>query len=69
MTIDSIIAIKKIDSIIDKYRDSIEWIKEKHSSRTDLIDSLEQSIIRLNIVRKDVIVIDCNLEIAGWMQD
>ena len=69
MSIDSIIAVKKIDSIIEKYRDSIEWLKDKHPSRTDLIDSIEQSIIRLNIVRKDVIVIDCNLDIAGWIQD
>lgn len=68
MSIDSIIAVKKIDSIIEKYRDSIEWLKDKHPSRTDLIDSIEQSIIRLNIVRKDIVVIDCNLDIAGWMQ-
>lgn len=69
MSIDSIIAVKKIDSIIDKYIDSIEWLKDKHPSRTDLIDSIEQSIIRLNIVRKDVIVIDCNLDIYSWMPD
>ena len=69
MSIDSIIAVKKIDSIIEKYRDSIEWLKNKHSNRTDLIDSIEQSIIRLNIVRKDIVIIDCNLDILGWMQD
>jgi hypothetical protein len=68
MTIDSIIAIKKIDSIIDKYRDSIEWIEDKHPNRTDLISSLEDSIVRLNIVRKDVIVLDTKIEAKEWME-
>ena len=68
MKIDSIIAIKKIDSIIDKYKDSIEWIKDKHPNRTDLISSLEDSIVRLNIVRKDVILLDTKIEALEWMQ-
>jgi hypothetical protein len=67
MSIDSIIAVKRIDTIIEKYRDSIAWLKDKYPSRRDLIDSMEQSIISFNIVRKDIIVIDCNLEIAVWM--
>jgi len=69
MKIDSIIAIKKIDSIIDKYRDSIEWIKEKHPNRHDLVYSLEDSIVRLNIVRKDVILLDIKIEALEWMQN
>jgi hypothetical protein len=68
MTIDSIISIKKIDSIIAKYRDSIDWIKEKYPNRIDLITSLEDSIVRLNIVRKDVIVLDTKIEAKEWME-
>jgi len=68
MTIDSIIAIKKIDSIIAKYRNSIEWIGDKHPNRIDLINSLEDSIVRLNIVRKDVIVLDTKIEAIEWMR-
>lgn len=68
MTIDSIIAIKKIDSIIAKYRDSMDWIKKVHPTRTDLISSLEDSIVRLNIVRKDVIVLDTKIEAKEWME-
>jgi hypothetical protein len=68
MTIDSIISIKKIDSIIDKYKDSIDWLEKSHSTRTDLISSLEDSIIRLNIVRKDVILLDTKIEALEWMQ-
>ena len=30
MTIDSIIAIKKIESIMDKYKDSMDWLQEKN---------------------------------------
>ena len=68
MTIDSIIAIKKIDSIIDKYRDSIEWIKEAHPNRLDLIYSLEESINRLNIARTDIIMYDTKIEAKEWME-
>ncbi len=68
MKIDSIIAIKKIDSIIEKYKDSIEWIKQKHPDRIDLLNSLADSIIRLNIVRKDVILLDTKIEAIQWMQ-
>ncbi len=68
MTIDGIIAIKKIDSIIAKYRDSIEWIEDKHANRTDLISSLEDSIYRLRIVRKDMIILDTKIEALEWMQ-
>ena len=69
MTIDSIIAIKKIDSIIEKYKDSMEWIKQKHPDRIDILNSLEDSIIRLNIVRKDVILLDTKIEAIQWMQN
>ena len=68
MKIDSIIAIKKIDSIIEKYKDSIEWIKQKHPDRIDLLNSLEDSIVRLNIVRKDIILLDTKIEAIQWMQ-
>jgi len=69
MKIDSIIAIKKIDSIIEKYRDSIEWIKQKHPDRIDLLNSLNDSIVRLNIVRKDVILLDTKIEAIEWMRN
>jgi len=69
MKIDSIIAIKKIDSIIEKYRDSVEWIKQKHPDRIDLLNSLEDSIVRLNIVRKDVILLDTKIEAIQWIQN
>jgi hypothetical protein len=69
MKIDSIIAIKKIDSIIEKYKDSIDWIKQKHPDRIDLLNSLEDSIVRLNIVRKDVILLDTKIEAIQWMQN
>ena len=69
MKIDSIIAIKKIDSIIEKYKDSMEWIKQKYPDRVDILNSLEDSIIRLNIVRKDVILLDTKIEAIQWMQN
>jgi hypothetical protein len=68
MTIDSIIAIKKIDSIIAKYKDSMEWIKEKYPNRYDLISSLKASIVRLNVVRKDIIMYDTKIEAKEWME-
>jgi hypothetical protein len=68
MTIDSIIAIKKIDSIIAKYRDSIEWIKENHPNRIDLIYSLQESIFRLGLIRKDIIMYDTKIEAKEWME-
>lgn len=68
MTIDSIIAIKKIDSIIAKYRDSMEWLQENHETRKDLISSLEESISRLNIVRADIIMYDTKIEAKEWME-
>ena len=67
MTIDSIIAIKKIDSIIVKYKDSMEWIKEFHPTRTDLISSLENSIIALSLIRTDIIMYDTKIEAKEWM--
>ena len=67
MTIDSIIAIKKIESIMDKYKDSMEWIKEAHPNRLDLVYSLEESINRLNIARKDIIMYDTKIEAKEWM--
>lgn len=69
MTIDSIIAIKKIDSIIVKYKDSMEWIKEAHPNRLDLVYSLEESINRLNISRTDIIMYDTKIEAKEWMEN
>jgi hypothetical protein len=67
MTIDSIIAIKKIDSVIVKYKDSMEWIKEAHPNRLDLISSLENSIIALSLIRTDIIMYDTKIEAKEWM--
>ena len=67
MTIDSIIAIKKIESIIAKYSESIDWIKEVHPTRTDLISSLENSIIALSLIRTDIIMYDTKIEAKEWM--
>ena len=68
MTIDSIITIKKIESISTKYSDSIDWIKEKHPNRMDLISSLENSIIALSLVRADIIMYDTKIEAKEWME-
>ena len=68
MTIDSIIVIKKIESIMDKYKDSMEWIKEKYPNRIDLITSLEDSIVRLGLIRKDIIMYDTKIEAKEWME-
>jgi len=68
MTIDSIIAIKKIDSIIAKYKDSMEWIHENHTTRIDLILSLNESIVRLKIIRTDIIMYDTKIEAKEWME-
>lgn len=67
MTIDSIITIKKIESIMDKYKDSMDWIKEKYPNRTDLISSLQQSIFTLGLIRKDIIMYDTKIEAKEWM--
>ena len=67
MTIDSIIAIKKIDSIIVKYKDSMEWIKEAHPNRLDLVYSLEESIFMIGLIRKDIIMYDTKIEAKEWM--
>lgn len=69
MTVDSIISIKKIDAIIDKYIDSIEWLEEKYPSRLDLIQSLKCSVIRLSHVRKDLILLDTKITALQWMQN
>jgi hypothetical protein len=68
MTIDSIIAIKKIESISRKYIESIDWIKEVHPNRKDLISSLENSIFRLGLIRKDIIIYDTKIEAREWME-
>jgi hypothetical protein len=68
MTIDSIIAIKKIESIIAKYKDSMDWIKEKYPNRYDLFYSLEESIDRLKIIRADIIMYDTKIEAKEWME-
>jgi hypothetical protein len=68
MTIDSIIAIKKIDSIIEKYRDSIDMIKIIYPDRLDLISSLENSIIALSLIRTDIIMYDTKIEAKEWME-
>ena len=67
MTIDSIIAIKKIESIMDKYKDSMDWLQENHATRTDLISSLQQSIFMLGLIRKDIIMYDTKIEAKEWM--
>ena len=67
MTIDSIIAIKKIESISTKYSESIDWIKEKHPNRLDLVYSLEESIFMLGLIRKDIIMYDTKIEAKEWM--
>lgn len=69
MTVDSIIAIKKIDAIIDKYIESIEWLEEKYPSRLDLIQSLKCSVIRISHVRKDLILLDTKIDALQWMQN
>ncbi len=68
MTIDSIIAIKKIESIMDKYKDSMDWLQENHATRKDLIFSLQESIFRLGLVRKDIIMYDTKIEAKEWME-
>jgi len=68
MTIDSIIAIKKIESISTKYSESIDWIKKVHPTRTDLISSLENSIIALSLIRADIIMYDTKIEAKEWME-
>ena len=68
MTIDSIIAIKKIESIMDKYKDSMDWLQENHATRTDLISSLQQSIFMLGLIRKDIIMYDTKIEAKEWME-
>ena len=67
MTIDSIIAIKKIESIMDKYKDSMDWLQENHATRTDLISSLQQSIFMLGLIRKDIVMYDTKIEAKEWM--
>jgi len=68
MTIDSIIAIKKIESIMDKYKDSVDWLQENHATRKDLISSLQESIFRLGLIRKDIIMYDTKIEAKEWME-
>ena len=68
MTIDSIIAIKKIESIMDKYKDSMDWLQENHAARKDLIFSLQQSILMLGLIRKDIIMYDTKIEAKEWME-
>jgi hypothetical protein len=68
MTIDSIIAIKKIESIMDKYKDSMDWLQENHANRKDLISSLQESIFRLGLIRKDIIMYDTKIEAKEWME-
>jgi len=68
MTIDSIIAIKKIESIMDKYKDSMDWLQENHAARKDLISSLQQSIFMLGLIRKDIIMYDTKIEAKEWME-
>ena len=67
MTIDSIIAIKKIESIMDKYKDSMDWLQENHAARKDLISSLQQSIFMLGLIRKDIVMYDTKIEAKEWM--
>jgi hypothetical protein len=69
MTIDSIIAIKKIESIMDKYKDSVDWLQENHAARIDLISSLENSIIALSLIRADIIMYDTKIEAKEWMEN
>ena len=68
MTIESIIAIKKIESIMDKYKDSVDWLQENHATRKDLISSLQESIFRLGLIRKDIIMYDTKIEAKEWME-
>ena len=68
MTIDSIIVIKKIESIMDKYKDSMYWLQENHAARKDLISSLQQSIFMLGLIRKDIIMYDTKIEAKEWME-
>ncbi len=69
MTIDSIIVIKKIESIMDKYKDSMDWLQENHATRKDLISSLQQSIFILGLIRKDIIMYDTKIEAKEWMEN
>jgi hypothetical protein len=67
MTIDSIIAIKKIESISKKYSESIDMVKIIYPDRLDLISSLENSIIALSLIRSDIIMYDTKIEAKEWM--
>lgn len=68
MTIDSLLAFRELDFIIDSYKDSIEFIKEKHPSRLDLIFSLEQSIKNLRYIKDDIFLIESNNEYKRWIK-
>ena len=68
MTIDSLLAFRELDFIIDSYKDSIEFIKEKHPSRLDLIVSLQQSIKNLKYIKDDIFLIESNKEYEKWIK-
>jgi len=68
MTIDSLLAFRELDFIIDSYKDSIDFIKEKHPSRLDLIISLEQSIKNLRYIKDDIFLIESNKEYETWIK-
>ena len=53
---------------MDKYKDSVDWIKEFHPTRRDLISSLQQSIFMLGLIRKDIVMYDTKIEAKEWME-
>ena len=53
---------------MDKYKDSMDWLQENHAARKDLIFSLQQSILMLGLIRKDIIMYDTKIEAKEWME-
>ncbi len=53
---------------MDKYKDSVDWLQENHAARIDLISSLQESIFRLGLIRKDIIMYDTKIEAKEWME-
>ena len=62
MTIDGIIHINLLDSLINDYKKGIE----KAKNRPDLIESNEFSIDNLNKIRNTLIELECKIELMRW---
>lgn len=66
MTIDGIIAIKNIDSLIKAYQFGIE--KATKLNRLDLISSNKFSIHNLQNVKQLLVGLECEIEYKRWLQ-